>query len=393
MKKNWINSGVLRARILALSSMAVVACSKDDEGMDDGEASGNVLKGEIAENKTIEGEWSLDGLVTVKKGVTLTIKAGAKITALVKKDDQIDILVIAQDAKLMANGTAASPIVFTSDAAEEKTKAGKPVLNGDAWGGIVVNGRAQINTGDTGTGEYAPTGTYGGADDADSSGEFVHITLKYPGFSFAAEKQLNGFSFYAVGSGTKLDHLTVLNGFDDGIEFFGGKANLTNARVEEVVDDAYDWTDGFTGTITNAVAVLGDASDKGIEGDNNSKDNIAIPISNPKIKNMTIYGKEGSKKDKKAINVREGSYVQLEDIKIFDVKTALDFDNDATWRDLGKVLSKSKFKNVNIDKDVAKKIDIADLSKLTGDSKTLAENALKALTENAEIKTDQDVTK
>jgi len=379
MKTNWMNQNVLKSSVFALTALSTFACSKDDDSSSTQDPNKQVLIGEITENKTISGSWSLDGVVTIKSGKTLTIEPGTTITSLVAKDDKIDILVVAQGAKLIAEGTAAKPIVFTSDAAESKVFKEQAVLNKDAWGGIVINGYAKINTGATGTGEYSETGTYGGTNDKDSSGSLKYVTLRYPGFSFKETSQLNGFSFYAVGSGTTLENLTVKHGFDDGFEFFGGTAVLKNARVEEVVDDAYDWTDGFTGTIENAVAILGNTSDKGIEGDNQGADNSATPQSNPTIKNMAIYGKSTSDKNKKAINIREGSKVTLENIYIFDVATALDFDTDVTLNWLVSTASDNSFKNINIDKGVATKFD----ANANGNTKLGA---------NAEIKTTADVT-
>ncbi|NQX80842.1 MAG: hypothetical protein HRT66_02455 [Flavobacteriaceae bacterium] len=290
------------------------------------EAGATEVEGDISENTTWEGNIVLSGVVIVKDGITLTIESGTVVYANTE-DTDIDILVIAQGGKLMAEGTSDNPIIFTSINAENNSLAAVDVTNAEAWGGIVINGKSTINSGDTGVGEYEATGAYGGTDEADSSGSLKYIVLKYPGFSFKEDKQLNGFSLYAVGSETTLENLIVYRGFDDGFEFFGGTANLKNSTAMYVVDDAFDWTEGWRGNGTNLIAILGDMSDKGIEGDNNGDDHEATPFSNPTITNMYIGG-EGT--DKKGINVRVGSKGTFSKIYLEDLKTGIDIDDMQT---------------------------------------------------------------
>ncbi|RYY00026.1 T9SS C-terminal target domain-containing protein, partial [bacterium] len=96
-----------------------------------------VLKGDIAANKTLSKDsvWMLKGYVYVKDGATLTIPAGTII-----KSDIIDkgAIIVERGGKIMAEGTATSPIVFTSGLPKGQRRPGD-------WGGIIILGKAPTN--------------------------------------------------------------------------------------------------------------------------------------------------------------------------------------------------------------------------------------------------------
>ena len=56
----------------------------------------------------------------------------------------------------------------------------------------------------TASGEGA-SGTYGGVNDADNSGNLFYSVVKYAGRKFNDEDELNGIAFQAVGNKTELD--------------------------------------------------------------------------------------------------------------------------------------------------------------------------------------------
>ncbi|MGH7547676.1 MAG: carboxypeptidase regulatory-like domain-containing protein [Gemmatimonadales bacterium] len=110
---------------------------------------------------------------------------------------------VLRGAKIIANGTAAAPIVFTSARAAGNRKPGD-------WGGMVVIGNGLINrTGVINT--EGPAGVAenygGGTDNADSSGVLRYVRIEFAGFdvSGGGGSELNGLSMYAVGSRTKLE--------------------------------------------------------------------------------------------------------------------------------------------------------------------------------------------
>lgn len=100
---------------VSLLVFSFTACRKKElyEPIDTSPKPASVLEGEILENKTLTADrvWILKGFVVVKNNSVLTIQPGTVIKGAV---GQKSALVIAQGSKIMANGTANSPIVFTS---------------------------------------------------------------------------------------------------------------------------------------------------------------------------------------------------------------------------------------------------------------------------------------
>ena len=124
-------------------------------------SSENILEGEITSDVNLEASkvYELRGGVSVKSGATLTIEAGTRIIAG-DVGGVFSYLAIEQGAKIIAEGTASQPIVFTSN---------KSTPNPGDWGGLLIAGKAPINRGTTATTEVANL-TYGGTDAADNSG-------------------------------------------------------------------------------------------------------------------------------------------------------------------------------------------------------------------------------
>lgn len=289
---------------LAASSTILTSC-EDDEDKTTTEVSGELengstISGDITSNTTLaEGyEYKLSGGVHVKEGATLTIKPGAKITAI--DDDTPDYILIEQGAKIDAQGTASNPIVMTSETPENK------------WGGIHICGKAHTNA-ESGSGSSEIGGAkYGGSDDKDNSGTLRYIRLEYTGFALDEEHEANGISFYGVGSGTTVDHIESYKGGDDGFEFFGGSVNVNNMVSFDSSDDSFDWTEGWNGSATNILAYQMSAEDDClIEADNNGKNYDAVPVSRPTIKNAILIGNGG---DGRGIRLRAGTQVILDNV-------------------------------------------------------------------------------
>jgi len=225
---------------LAILSTLFTGCSKDSEDENSpivpqvGEITGTILS-----NTTYAyGNYTLKGIVRVKPGATLTIAAGSTVTC--DKVNGDNALVIENGAKLIINGTEASPVVFT-----EVSKVP------GSWGGIIMYGDAPakvLGGGSTSLSEDGMSLTYGGANPTHNGGTLSYVRVEYAGKKLAdGTKELNGFSFYSVGSGTTLDHLVSYMGADDGFEFYGGTVSLTNAISYGNYDDAFDWQDGWQG--------------------------------------------------------------------------------------------------------------------------------------------------
>ena len=301
MKKNWKFATMA---LIAGVSLFATSCSSDEDPVNnpgDGGEDTYVLDSDITENVTLETgkTYTLNGGVHVKSGATLTIQPG--ITIVAQHDETVDYILIEQGAKIDAQGTAAQPIVMTS----EKKEAG-------AWGGLHICGYAHTNNG-SGKSEIG-NAPYGGNNDADNSGTLKYIRLEYTGYAFDEEHEANGVSFYGVGNGTTVEHLQAYQGSDDGFEFFGGSVNIKYMVVTSCSDDSFDWTEGWNGKAQFLVAYqegessLGYACDCLMECDNNGTNNAATPVAHPTIANATLIGNGG---DAQGVRLRAGTQVEL----------------------------------------------------------------------------------
>ncbi len=209
-----------------------------------------VLSGSIAANRTLTADtnYVLRGFVYVNSGATLTIREGTKIvgdtTALGSA------LFVLRGARIEALGTAAAPIVFTSQRSAGNRSPGD-------WGGLIVVGNARANRGANQIVEGSngsviganPAGVVytGGTVDTDNSGTLRYVRVEFAGFATLTDAELNSFTFGAVGSGTTLEYLQSLAGLDDSFEWFGGTVNGKYLVSYEAGDDHFDGSEGYRG--------------------------------------------------------------------------------------------------------------------------------------------------
>lgn len=321
---------------LAIAGMLFTACSKDDSPAptpekEDGKITSTTdpdfkpgdLKGTIEGNVTLAAgtEYLLSSSLTVKEGFTLTIEPGTTIKC---KSGGTDVfLAVERGAKLNAAGTAAKPIVFTSNAAN-------PAI-GD-WGGIVIAGKAKTNKGAEAETEVAGL-KYGGTDDADNSGVLTYVRTDYTGAKINGDQEFNGISLYSVGSGTTINNLYIANGADDGIEFFGGTVSVDNILCVNIKDDMFDFTGGYTGTLTNLFGVresgfaAATEDPRGIEGDSNGSNPAATPVSKPTINKVTILNLSAAQKLKSGAEIRRGTEATISNALFAAYGTGVSFGN------------------------------------------------------------------
>lgn len=280
------------------------------------------LSGTYTENLTLDANnsYKVNGPLIMASGTTLTIPAGMTIEALAAGANVY--IAIAQDATIIANGTADNPIVLTSDASNPSA--------GD-WGGLIILGKAPINSvtgSSTATSEIAAL-PFGGSDEEDDSGIIRYVRVEYSGGAADGQSENNGFSFYGVGRGTAVEYIQAFEGKDDGVEFFGGTVNASYVSVVNAQDDSIDWTEGYTGTITNAYVKHGASHDKGIEADGYNTDfsNAAGYFSKPTVTNLTIVG-NGSATGNEAIRLRAGTQGIFNNVLIEGFEEGFDLDGD-----------------------------------------------------------------
>ncbi len=290
---------------------------KEDNSCEYDTSADSVLAGDITEDRTLDASisYTLSGGVYVKEGATLTIPAGT----MIKSDptESVAYLLIERGAKIQATGTVSDPIVFTSGAANP--------ASGD-WGGIILCGYAPINNGNEATAEVGDV-LYGGDNPADNSGTLSYVRVEYTGNAINDEKEHNGFTFNAVGSGTSISYLQSYMGNDDGFEFFGGTVEANYLISSGSGDDSFDWTYGWSGTGSYWIAEqIPGIGDRGIEADNNGDDNGASPFSNPTLSNLTLTGYGESD----GIKLREGTKANISNVVIDNFSDGIDMEHAIT---------------------------------------------------------------
>jgi hypothetical protein len=236
----------------------------------------------VTENITANTTWTADKIwilgsrIAVTSGVTLTIEPGTIIKGQAGTGANATALIIARGAKINAAGTAAAPIIFTSIA--DEIQPGQiaspnldPTLSG-LWGGLMIMGNAPISADAAsvqieGIPASDPNGLYGGSDAADNSGVVKFISIRHGGANIGEGNEINGLTLGGVGNGTVIENVEVVANQDDGIEFFGGTVNVTNALVWNAGDDAIDTDQSWAGTLNNFIVVCGDQTDHALEID------------------------------------------------------------------------------------------------------------------------------
>lgn len=268
--------------IAILTLLLSVSCSSDDGPVVDPDPDpvDNILSGQITSDMTLTNDviWELQGRVVVTSGATLTINEGTIIKAYAGQEASASVLIIARGAKIKANGTAAKPIIFTSiaDNIALGQSNGTNLTQNDRglWGGLIILGKAKASlAGDAlenqieGIPASDTNGLYGGNDNADDSGTLNYVSIRHGGTSIGDGNEINGLTLGAVGSTTVISNVEVVANVDDGIEWFGGAVNVSNAIVWSCGDDGLDIDEAYSGTVTNSAVIQGDISDHALEID------------------------------------------------------------------------------------------------------------------------------
>jgi hypothetical protein len=227
-------------------------------------------------------------------GPTLTIQPG---TVIYGDKATKGTLVIQRGAKIIAEGTATSPIVFTSESAVGTKEPGD-------WGGLVICGRASNNQPG---GVFELEGGYkafsgGGTtpDDSDNSGSLRYVRIEYAGVPVNPNQEVNSLTLGAVGRDTKIEYVMCTYGLDDSFEWFGGTVNAKYLIAYKGLDDDFDVDFGFSGFVQFGLGVRGatladQSGSNGFEVDNNGQGSDAAPFTSGTFSNMTIIGPKATR--------------------------------------------------------------------------------------------------
>ena len=250
---------------------------------------------------TSSNEYILNGLIFVDSLVTLTIEPGtvikARQTVNITSGDGASALIVRRGGKLIADGTAAAPIIFTSELDDINNPNDLSAIDRGLWGGVILLGNATTNQPTTNNQiEGIPStenALFGGTNDADNSGILRYISIRHGGFSISGVPgdEINGLTLGAIGYGTIIEHIEVFANFDDGYEWFGGTVDTKWLVAAFCADDAFDYDMGFRGRGQFWFTVQApDEAGRGGEHDGGDDDETGFPYSIPVISNVTYIG-------------------------------------------------------------------------------------------------------
>ena len=249
-----------------------------------------IIDANITANTTLtnDEQYLLKGNIFVTNNAVLTIEPGTIVYG-----DKVTkgALIIERGSKIMAEGTATEPIVFTSNA-----PAG--FRNYGDWGGLVILGKAVNNQSANQNIEGITAGDfgkYGGSADDDNSGILTYARIEFAGIALSTDNELNGLTMGSVGSGTTIHHIQVSYSGDDSFEWFGGTVDAKYLIAYRGWDDDFDTDYGYRGNVQYAVAYRdADIADKsgsnGFESDNDGAGDEKTPLTAPKFSNVSWYG-------------------------------------------------------------------------------------------------------
>ncbi len=219
------------------------------------------ITGDITSSRTLFADtvYKLVGFIHVANGATLTIQPGTKIRG--DYNTLGSSLFILRGAKIDAQGTADKPIVFTSSRLPGERQPGD-------WGGLLIVGNAINNrsgsvivegTGTDGSavvsGKNYDVVYNGGTTATDNSGTLKYVRVEFAGFAPVVDNEFNGFTFAAVGSGTRMSYLQTLAPLDDSYEFFGGGFDIDHIVAFETADDMFDMSEGWVGRMQFLIGI------------------------------------------------------------------------------------------------------------------------------------------
>jgi hypothetical protein len=328
---------------------------------------------------TRDNEYILTGVRFVKPGSTLTIEPGTvvrgepndticslHVNACNDDTDCADFasrgercindpgtLVVARGGRLIAEGNASQPIVFTNldddNVGVSLGRASGDYGHRDAaraisatWGGVVLLGRGYVannsvagpnparevrieglqdrgsctisdarciddtdcggglDTCDLGLafyGDCADTALSPDDCDDDDSGSLKYVSIRYGGFELGSANEINGLTLGGTGRSTELDSIEIYQNKDDCYEAFGGSALVKRIICMGVGDDGLDYDEGYRGSVQFFVNIQhftgSDISDKGGEHDGGIP-NTSLPEAQPAIYNATFIGLGGN---------------------------------------------------------------------------------------------------
>ncbi len=322
-------------------SLAAVGCSDDDGTTNPptNEAKAATLKGSLVNgDRTLSKDtvYTVEGFYLIQPGSKLIIPAGTTIMGdFASKGAIITVRGTSTRAsgQIIAEGTAAEPIVFTSS---------QPVgsrARGD-WGGVILSGLSDLNVpgkigvGEGGTGAYGWGNVLAAARSDDNSGTLKYVRIEYGGTKVTPDNEINGVTFNAVGSGTTIEHVQAHMIADDGFEWFGGTVNAKYLVSSGNDDDAFDMDFGYSGKLQFLFALQDpEIANRGFEVDNDAQGSTNEPFTSATISNVTLVGtgkEKANDDDNDGIYLRRNNKLKIYNAIVTNFRYGLVIDGSGT---------------------------------------------------------------
>lgn len=283
MKTAWT------ALVALLVSSTFIACKKKSETTPAPAPSSEVvvLEGELTTEKTLDAtkKYLLVGQYIVRAGGVLRIPAG---TVIFGDRASKGTLVIDRGGKIYAEGTPEKPIVFTS-------KFGPRERDRGDWGGVILLGKAPVNSANVTIEGITPPIEYGGTDPEDNSGVLRYVRIEFCGVALTPNNEINGLTLGGVGRGTQIDHVQVSYSGDDSFEWFGGTVDGKYLVAYAGWDDDFDVDLGYSGRLQFGLGIrdpfgADQSGSNGAECDNDPSGSTNTPLTAPVFSNLTLLG-------------------------------------------------------------------------------------------------------
>ena len=211
-----------------------------------------ILSGTITKDTKLykRDTYLLSGSVFVADSTTLTIEPG---TVIIGDYDTNGSLIISKSAKIIADGLATDPIVFTSNRSVKK--------EGD-WGGIFILGDAPINKfGNVSSINYGlrPSSAeylnYGGNNCNSNSGILRYVRIEYAGKRTRDYGYYSGLTLAGVGTETIIENVMVSYSEGNSFNIIGGELKLDKMISYRTKSNDFEFNYGTQCHITNSLAV------------------------------------------------------------------------------------------------------------------------------------------
>ncbi len=276
-----IFSGIL------VATLSIMGCSSDDDNNNITPVDTVVvLEGNLdTQTLTKDKKYLIKGQAFVRTGKVLTIQAGT----IIKGDKATKgTLIVDKGGRIEANGTAAEPIVMTSNLPAGSRDRGD-------WGGLVILGNAPVNQTDPSIEGITPSVVFGGTNATDNSGTYKYLRVEYAGIELSPNNETNSITMGGVGSGTVMEYCMVTYGGDDGFEWFGGSVNGKYLIAFGMWDDCFDVDFGYSGKVQFGLSVrypsyADQSGSNAFECDNGPNDNETAFLTTGVFSNFTCIG-------------------------------------------------------------------------------------------------------